>query len=468
MDGLAYAYQLPRSVAQEKYMQERRAAIIEQRKQLSAGVNPDPDLERMLTGTTLTTSGAEGVYTHSRVNSSYGDMEHSRTSSSTSSSQSEAAHHSLLNQPFELRHGRRYLRELPYPLPVDLHELQRQNLRTLLSCRVFGKAVCCPSIENDVPKRVLEIGSGSAYWTTMCHEYFSSLGHKNVSFTGLDVAPLAPDLKKQGINWTFVQHDLRRIPFPFDDERFDLVMLKDMSLVMPLGMTSQKFIDESIRILRPGGILEIWETDHVVRSLASRPAVPTQNQSELKAAARSGTFVVSPGTPFAPAQNKYLQQANTWISEALDRRKLPPAPCARIAPVLHQEADTLTKFGARRVAVPLGELRWERDGSKHGRSPSNPHDSVIMPSKGKGKMTDPVPAGLTADQAALRHVALLTVLQMIENLEPILKEASGKNTEEWSHWWGLMMSDLLDPAKSNLGGECLEVGAWWATKIADE
>jgi len=31
-----------------------------------------------------------------------------------------------------------------------------------------------------------------------------------------------------------------------------------------------------------------------------------------------------------------------------------------------------------------------------------------------------------------------------------------------------MMSDLLDPAKGALTGECLEVGAWWATKLADE
>lgn len=129
-----------------------------------------------------------------------------------------------LSNPFELRHGRRYLRELPYPLPVDLHEIQRQNLRTLLCCRVFGRAICAPHITKDrVPKRVLEIGCGSGYWSAMCHEYFSSLGQKRVSFTGLDVAPLAPDLKKQGMNWTFIQHDLRRIPFPFRDEQFDLV-----------------------------------------------------------------------------------------------------------------------------------------------------------------------------------------------------------------------------------------------------
>ena len=50
----------------------------------------------------------------------------------------------LLRDPYELRHGRRYLRDLAYPLPVDLPEIQRQNLRTLLGCAVFGRAVCAP------------------------------------------------------------------------------------------------------------------------------------------------------------------------------------------------------------------------------------------------------------------------------------------------------------------------------------
>lgn len=293
-------------------------------------------------------------------------------------------------------------------------------------------------------------------------------------FTGLDVAPLAPDLRKQGVDWTFVQHDIRRIPYPFDDDRFDLVMLKDMSLVLPLAL-ADRLIEESIRILRPGGTLEVWESDHVLRSLISRPPIPSRAGLEQKAAMQSATFLVSPGTPFAPAQNKYLQQANSWIQEALDRRKLPPVPCSRIAGILHQEAEALTSFGARRVAVPLGELRWERDNPKHSRQTSAAHDSVLMPTsskdKGKGKASNvgaPQAGALTQEQAALRQVALLTVVQMIENLEPLLKDASGKNAEEWSHWWGTMMGDLMDPSKTGLTGECLEIGAWWGLKKEEE
>ena len=470
MDGLIYAYYAPKSAAQQKYTQERLAALAEERKRRTFATDSNGQLERTTSNSSTSNTSVWSATVpregHRRDNK-HGDMEHQRaptTSSSNSSSQSEIAHHSLLSNPFELRFGRRYLRELPYPLPVDVPELQRQNLRTLLCCRVFGRAVCSPNIKHEVPKRVLEIGCGSGYWSAMCHEYFSSLGHKKVSFTGLDVAPLAPDLKKQGINWTFVQHDLRRIPLPFDDEYFDLVMLKDMSLVLPLGMASQKFIDESIRILREGGTLEIWESDHILRSLLPHPPTPSKQLVDQETAIKTATFLISPGTPFAPAQNKYLHQANKWIQEALDRRKLPPTPCTRIAQILLQEPESLGGIGARRVAIPLGELRWERDGSKHSRNPSDAHDSVIA--KGKSKVADR--GGLTPDQAALRQTALLTVLQMIESLEPLLKEASGKNSEEWSHWWASMMADLLDPSKGVLTGECLEIGAWWASKLEEE
>jgi len=55
------------------------------------------------------------------------------------------------------------------------------------------------------------------------------------------------------------------------------------------------------------------------------------------------------------------------------------------------------------------------------------------------------------------------VIQMIESLEPLLKEVSGKNQEEWQRWWGFMMTNLLEQ-KGASSGECLEVGVWWATK----
>ena len=494
MEGFSYIYLNPNSVssAQEQFAKQRVNEQRRQRGHQTSFLPQDPlaacySLSSYPYPLTRTTSGGsvgsgsgtsqqanrgEGHKRDASASNYYGDMDPSASASaggaaarlpssrSSSSSTSEQAHQSLLSNPFELRHGRRYLRELPYPLPVDLAEIHRQNLKTLLKCKAFGgRAVCSPNVKKKPPKKVLEIACGSGFWSAKCHEYLSSLGHKDVSFTGLDVAPLAPDMKRQGVNWKFVQHDLRRVPWPFEDESFDFVMLKDTSLVMPLGVTSQKLIDESLRVLSVGGTLEIWETDHVFRSLLPHPPAVAKTVLDRETAAQLGVFLVLPGTPFALAQNKYLQHANAWIQDALDKKFLPPNPCTRIAPILYQEADQLSDIGTLRIAIPLGELRWEKDGAKHGRSAGDAHDMIA---KGKGKGAE---KALTAEQAALRQTALLTVLQKIESLEPILKDASGKNTEEWSHWWASMMNDLLNPAAGGgVTSEVLEAGAWWATK----
>jgi ubiquinone/menaquinone biosynthesis C-methylase UbiE len=387
-------------------------------------------------------------------------MDATRGSISGSSTQSIKEESVGTSTPFVLRHGRRYLRDVPYPLPCDLPELQRQNLHTLLSTSAFGRALgSTPSLKQP-PKKVLEIACGSGYWSSLCHDYLEGLGYTDVSFTGLDVVHLAGDLRKQGINWRFVQHDLRRIPLPFDDAEFDLVVMKDLSLVVPLGPLSQKILDECIRILKKGGILEIWETDHIIRSLLPHPPHPPgKNNEDYDCAVSTGTFLIEPGTPFTAVQNKYLQDSNSWIQEALDRRKLTPTPCARVTQILLQEPEALCDVGYRRVAIPLGELRWEREATA-GRNPTKRRESE--PVKGKRNITESLI--LTEDQAALRYTALLVVIQMIESLEPLLKEVSEKNQEEWQRWWGWMMADLLEH-KGASSGECLEVGVWWAHKV---
>lgn len=459
MDASIYAFD-PKSAGQRRYSQERIATLAEARKRRATGQDTDEPLALERTTSNISMSAKNPRSYHSRDNSN-SEINHVKVpATSSSNSSAETAHQSLLSSPYEVRYDRRYLRDVPYPLPVDLQEIQRQNLRTLLSCKVFGTAICSPNVRKEIPQRVLEIACGSGYWSATCHDYFCSLGHDNVSFTGLDIAPLPPDLRKQGVHWNFVQHDLRRVPLPFDDEEFDLVMLKDVSLVVPTGPPSQRLIDESIRILAEGGTLEIWDSDHVVRSLVPHPSVLSRQHAEQKTAIETATFLTSAATPFAPAQNKFLVRANAWIQEALDKRKLPSTPCATIADALHQEVRNLENVGSRRIAIPLGDLRWERDGSKHSQYPSDKQDGAL--SKGKEKMSE---KALTDDQAALRQTALLTFLQTIESLEPCLKEVNGKNSEEWAGWWASMMSQLLDPSKGALIGECLEIGAWWATKI---
>jgi SAM-dependent methyltransferase len=227
-----------------------------------------------------------------------------------------------------------------------------------------------------------------------------------------------------------------RLPLPFDDDEFDIVVMKDLSMVIPLGTPSQRILDEATRILKSGGTLELWETDHIIRSILPHPPPPPgKNPQEYACAVSTGTFLISPITPFTEVQNKYLQDSNTWIQEALDRRKLSPTPCARMSQMLLQETETLYDVENRRVAIPLGELRWEREQASERNAAKRRNSEVNATTKVKKGSVNFDSATLTEEQAALRYTALLVVIQMIESLEPLLKEVSGKNQEEWQRWW---------------------------------
>jgi SAM-dependent methyltransferase len=297
----------------------------------------------------------------------------------------------------------------------------------------------------------------------MCHKHFAHRGFSSISFTGIDIAPLAPRMDSDGdMNWRFVQHDLRRVPLPFHAEEFNLIMIKDMSMVTPTTGLQQQLMDEYVRILKPGGTLEIWDGDHSLRMLLPHSPPPIKDDDAIEDEEQvhtnaMGTYTLTPQTPLAPPQNQFLIDYNIWIGKVLESRKLTPMPCTAMRPMLLQESEDLVDIDNRRLAIPLGEVRWEREGVG-GTVTTN---GQTISSKGKAKESDR--RLLTAGQAALRRTALMIVVQMIESLEPFLREASGKGQDEWDRWQGNMMNDLLNHNGTNWG-ECLEVGAWWARK----
>lgn len=428
-------------------------------------------------------------------------------------------------RPFLVRNGRSYIADttLHYPLPVDLAELHRQSLRTLLLCQLFGGPLCSSVYAIKPPTRVLEVGCGSALWSMMCHRHFARHGHTNISFTGIDIAPIAPgatstgsrggiemglggnrasassstssgldDRPDQDMNWRFVHHDIRTLPWPFADGEFDLVMVKDMSLATPLAM-QQTLLDEYLRVLRPGGVIEIWESDYTLRML--RPHVPQyqkgppqatkqsrdgweaedeasngsgsegSDQDDHQKAANHGAYLMTANTPLSGPTNNFLVEYNNWISRALEARSLSAVPCTLVGALLQQEVDTLTAMQSKRLAVPLSEVRWEREGvggvvTKDGKSyiETKGRRGGVRAEGGDGRP-------LSAGQAAVRRTALLTVIMQIQSLESILKEVSGKSQDEWDGWCGKMMNDLVRENGTSWG-ESLEVGAWWATKKA--
>ncbi len=378
-----------------------------------------------------------------------------------------ASNDELSARPFTRRNGRRYLRDttLSYPLPCDLAEIHRQTLRTMLLCQVFNGPVCSPAFVNKPPKRVLEVGCGTGFWSVMCHRHFAQRGCSSISFTGIDIAPLAPRIHSDDdMNWRFVQHDLRRTPLPFRADEFNLIMIKDLSMVTPTTSGQQELMDEYLRILKPGGTLEIWDGDHSLRMLLPHAPLSAKDDDESEDEEQvytnaMGTYTLTSQTPLAAPQNQYLNDYNCWVSKALEARKLTAVPCTTMRPMLLQESELLTEIDSRRLAIPLGEVRWEREGV--GGAVTQGTNGHVISSKGKAKEFDR--RMLTPGQAALRRTALMTVIGMIESLEPLLREASGKGQDEWDRWQGNMMSDLLKNGGTSWG-ECLEVGAWWARK----
>ena len=345
-----------------------------------------------------------------------------------------------MSNPFKYVGGRRYLRDptLPYPLPVDLPELHRQSLRLLLLMRLHGAPFCNTTINEDVPpKKVLEVACGTALWSSACHDYFKRHGHDNVSFTGMDIVPLAPDLRQNGVDWRFVQHDIRRRPFPFSDAEFDFIFIKDTAFLVNNAETKGGPLIDAVKHLKPGGILEVWESDHTFRALLPKPAVPPgTTEDELEQAEATASYIMSSSTAFAASQNKYLIDYNMWIERALGKRGLSASPCGLAMWAFRMHTEMFHDIGSRRLALPFGNTRWERESKR---------------------------LELTPFQESLRRTALLTTIQFIESMEPVLKVESAKRQDEWDRWWASMTKDLLEQ-DGTLNGECLEIGAWWARK----
>lgn len=381
---------------------------------------------------------------------------------------------------FVVRNGRTYVNDstLPYPLPVDLPELHRQSLRTLLMFQLFGGPILSSAFASKPPTRVLDVGCGAGFWSMMCHRYFAQHGHSSISFTGMDIVPLGGSGTSSAVKpdkemrWEFAQHDIRQLPWPFVDGEFDLVMVKDMAFASSFR-DSQLIMEEYLRVLKPGGVLEYWETDSTIRML--RPHAPknapirphdddtsSDGGDDEDNAERMGAYVMTTNTPISAPLNPYLVEYNGWSSKALEARGLSAVPCTLIGAYLLQEAESLTDVHSKRLAVPLSEIRWEREGV--GGVVTKDGKSYIDSQKGKSKDNDwKSGSPVTAAQSALRRTALETTVSFILSLEPLLREVSGKSQEEWDTWAGKMTNDLLREGGTSWG-ECLEVGVWTSRK----
>jgi SAM-dependent methyltransferase len=142
----------------------------------------------------------------------------------------------------------------PYPLPFDVKEMSRQALWHELQREVYGGYSNIDWRTEKIPQKVLEIGCGSGIWSASMADYFASLGHPNVEFTGLDIVETYGDMKN--VNFKFVKHSIH-YPLPFPPCTFDYVISRDMMLTTPTRSMYNGIVDEILRVLKPGGFFEI-------------------------------------------------------------------------------------------------------------------------------------------------------------------------------------------------------------------
>lgn len=265
-------------------------------------------------------------------------------------------------------------------------------------------------------------------------------GHR-AEFVGMDIkAPTGLDAyyDRLGVDWGYVQHDLNHAPWPFEDASFDLVMARNIALALD-PRTYSKTVTEYVRVLKPGGTLEIWEQDFTVRSM--RRKIQDKSSRELD---MLGVYPVADNSDFAPAINPFIAQVNTWMTEGMAELLLPPMPCSFVEPMfkghLVEGSENLDVVEGKRVAIPLSfeAMHWEIT-------------------------EDNKPRSLSQDQMMIRRTALESFINMVEAMEPLLRSASRKGESAWDAWFSKAKKDWLE--KGGLAfGECLELGVWSVKK----
>lgn len=326
---------------------------------------------------------------------------------------------------------------VPYPLPIDLAETHRQTMLAQLTSIIYDYPILCQDLLKKPPLRVLELGCDTGWWSATCHQFFKARGHQ-LQFVGMDMKPsqgMDNCFSQLGMDWEYVQHDINDFPWPVSDGEFDLVMAKNVVLALH-PRKYPRIVKEYARVLKTGGILEIWEHDATVRVVKPQAQKAKETRSDLDIL---GLYPVMNNSTFCPATNKYAVQYNAWLTAGLSELELPVMPCSAIEGLfeghLVDGSEYFNLIDTKRIAIPLGVkgVIWEQG-------------------EDRGRM-------LSTDQMAIRRTALDNFTAMVEAFEPIIKAQSGKNQTDWDIWLSKAKKDWLE-GSGFASGECLELGAW--------
>lgn len=342
--------------------------------------------------------------------------------------------------------GRTYLSKadvsVPYPLPVDLAETHRQIMFGQLTCTVYDTPVLSKSLLEKPPLRVLELGCDTAWWSATYHQYLKDKGH-DAKFVGMDIkhpSGVEESCWALGMDWTYIQHDINKIPWPIPDGSFDLVMARNITLALD-GRRYSGVTREYVRVLAPGGTLELWEHDMTIRAMG--PVARHQRGRDPRLHAL-GLYPVADNSAFrSAAADGRIAEYNRWVTAGLAELNFPTMPCsymdAMFQGCLVEGSDDLEVVQSKRIAVPLSPeaMAWEQQGD--------------------------ATRALSANQSAIRRTALENFVGLVEAFGPILRAQSKKSQGEWDDWVNKAKKKWLQVG-GLCSGECLELGAWSVRK----
>ncbi|GAB5590109.1 hypothetical protein Unana1_05009 [Umbelopsis nana] len=162
--------------------------------------------------------------------------------------------------------------DLIYPLPIDEEEIDRMQVEHYLLKELFGDALYHSPVTDQLAKgaHVLDLGQVSILIVFILKMWMWSLVH------GCDIAPMYPTSvipENCAFELCDVSHGL-----PFSDGSFDLVVSRNMALALRYDIW-EDYVDDMVRVARPGAFIEIIETDWDVKSKG--PRLKTWNATSM-------------------------------------------------------------------------------------------------------------------------------------------------------------------------------------------
>jgi hypothetical protein len=186
-------------------------------------------------------------------------------------------------------------------------------------------------------------------------------------------------------------------------------------------------------------------------------------------------------TKFGPAENPYIKDYNERIEKAFVKNELSPIPTTLYGALMLM-ADSASGVQTRRLALPFDEVWWEPSPDSASESSSvkrkssvgssNDGNSLSGASRPYGNMSthrrsstsagSSSPSPLTEEEKAVRQTMRLIFIQLVESLEPALRDVNGIALDDWDRWYKDMVQNFENGGLR--GGECVEFGCWWGIK----